>query len=111
MMHCEEVKELLEVYLEGELDESEQSAVEAHISNCESCKQELALTRSIPRLVSSLSAPPAPEDIIPDTLRRLHDEKPGFLKRWMRVFGVPLSRKWQFVAVSLFLLAVSLFAR
>ena len=45
-MRCEEVKELLEAYVESELDESQLKAVQAHISSCESCKQELALTQA-----------------------------------------------------------------
>ena len=61
-MRCEKVKESLEAYVEGELVESEREALENHISHCESCKQELALTQSIPHLIGSLPTPPVPED-------------------------------------------------
>jgi len=107
-MRCETVKELLEAYIEGELDESKQKAVEAHISSCESCKQELALTRSIPRLVSSLPTPPVPEDIIPNTLKQIR-EAPTARWQWLRSFGVFLSRRWQLTAVGTLVLAALLF--
>ena len=107
-MRCEKVKESLEAYVEGELGKSEREALETHISRCESCKQELALTQSIPRLISSLPTPPVPEDIIPDTLRRLH-EKPATKRRWLGAFGITSSRKWQFAVVGSLLMAVLIF--
>jgi anti-sigma factor RsiW len=108
MMRCEKVKESLEAYVEGELVESEREALETHISHCESCKQELALTQSIPRLISSLPTPPVPEDIIPDTLKRLR-EKSATKGRWLRAFDVISSRKWQFAVVGSLLIAVLIF--
>jgi anti-sigma factor RsiW len=109
MMRCGTVKELLEAYIEGELDESKQKAVEAHISSCESCKQELALTRSIPRLVSSLAFnPPVPEDIIPNTLKQIR-EAPTARWQWLRSFGAFLSRRWQLTAIGALVLAALLF--
>jgi len=107
-MRCEKVKESLEAYVEGELVESEREALETHISHCESCKQELALTQSIPRLISSLPTPPVPEDIIPDTLKRLR-EKSSAKRRWLRAFGIISSRKWQFAVVGSLLIAVLIF--
>lgn len=108
MMRCEMVKELLEAYIEGELDESERKEVQAHISGCELCKQELALAQSIPSLVSSLSTPPVPEDIIPDTLKRIH-EAPTARWRWARSFSEILSRRWQLAAAASLLFALFIF--
>jgi anti-sigma factor RsiW len=104
-MRCEEAKESLEAYVEGELGKREREALETHIPHCESCKQELALTQSIPRLVSSLPTPPVPEDIIPDTLSRLR-EKSAAKRRWLRAFGILSSRKWQFAVIGSLLIAV-----
>jgi anti-sigma factor RsiW len=107
-MRCEKVKESLEAYVEGELVESEREEMEAHISHCQSCKQELALAQSIPRLIGSLPTPPVPEDIIPDTLRRLR-EKSAAKRRWLRAFGMISPRKWQFAVVGSLLIAVLVF--
>lgn len=108
-MRCEEVKELLEAYVESELDESQLKAVQAHISSCESCKQELALTQAIPRLVSSLQTPPVPEDIIPNALRIIN-ETPTTQWEWLRSFGAFLSGKWRFAAIACSLIIISLFS-
>lgn len=107
-MRCEKVKESLEAYVEGELGKSEREALETHISNCESCKRELTLTQSIPRLISSLPTPPVPEDIIPDALKRLR-EKSAAKRRWLGAFGILSSRKWQFAVVGSLLMAVLIF--
>ena len=107
-MRCEAVKDLLEAYVEGELDRSELRSVEAHISGCELCKKELALTQSIPRLVKSLSTPPVPEDIISNTLERLN-ETSAARWQWLREYRAFLSGKWKFAAVASLLLAVVLF--
>ena len=107
-MRCEAVKDLLEAYVEGELDGSELRSVESHISGCELCKKELALTRSMPRLVKSLSTPPVPEDIISNTLERLN-ETSAARWQWLREYRAFLSGKWKFAAVASLLLAVVLF--
>lgn len=52
-----------------------------------------------------------PEDIIPNTLRLLH-EAPTGRWQWLRPFGALLSRKWELAAVSLliaiFLVGISI---
>ena len=106
-MRCEAVKDLLEAYVEGELDGSELRSVESHISGCELCKKELALTRSMPRLVKSLSTPPVPEDIILNTLERLN-ETSAARQQWLREFMAFLSGKWKFAAVASLLLSAVL---
>ena len=105
-MRCEEVKELLEAYIEGELDEHRNREIAEHISGCELCRKELTITRSIPNLVNSLSTPPVPEDIIADTLKRLH-ESSSTRRQWLRSISGSLQGKWQFAAAaSLVLVAV-----
>lgn len=95
-MRCDAVKELLEEYVEGELDKARRKKIAEHIAGCESCKKELTITQSIPRLIGSLSTPPVPQSIIPNTLKSLH--KPSGLRWW----------KWQFAAVAVALLVAVL---
>lgn len=97
-MRCESVMELLEEYIEGELDESRQAMIKTHLADCESCRRELALSRNIPHLVSSLPIPPVPESIIPNTLMRLR-KSTSIHWQWMRHL------RWRFVAVSLLIAA------
>jgi len=56
-MNCEQVKNLISLYIDNELDEKECSEFEDHISSCESCRNELndilkivKLLRSIPQV-------------------------------------------------------------
>lgn len=103
MMRCETVKELLEVYVEGELDEPIRKDIETHIASCELCRQELTLTQSIPRLVGSLQTPPIPADIIPKVLERTARW------RWAGSFGIFLLKRWYLVASASVLIALILF--
>jgi len=106
-MRCEMVKELLEAYMEGELDRVQQESVRIHLAGCESCRNELALTESIPRIVGLMSTPPVPEDIIPNTLKLIHNTPAGW-RGQMRAFGAFLSRRWQIVTVACALIVISL---
>jgi len=101
-MRCELVMELLEEYIEGELDESRQAMMEIHLADCESCRQELALSQNIPHLVNSLPTPSVPESIIPNTLMRLR-KSTSIHWQWMR----PL--RWRFVVAVSLLTAAFLF--
>jgi anti-sigma factor RsiW len=106
-MRCEMVKELLEAYIEGELDKNQQEEIKVHLADCKSCRQELTLTESIPRLVGFLPAPPVPEDIISDTLKQIHGMRSGW-RGQVRAFGAFLSGRWRIVAVVCALLVVFL---
>jgi predicted anti-sigma-YlaC factor YlaD len=39
-MNCTDIRHLLPVYLDGELEESEQRRVKAHLDGCEACRRE-----------------------------------------------------------------------
>ena len=107
-MRCKEIRELLEEYLEGEIDETKRKEMETHIDGCDLCRWELALSRSIPRLVGSLSTPPVPDDLIPSTLKRLHEMRSPW-RRKQGLFGILLRRRWRLVAATSILLALLLF--
>ena len=57
-MPCDEMRERLSPYLEGELDESEQRALEAHLGECTDCAALLAVLRES---VASLRTMPEAE--------------------------------------------------
>jgi len=98
-MQCKLAIEILEEYIEGELDESTKAMIEIHLADCESCRQELALSQSIPHLVNSLPTPSVPESIIPNTLMQLR-KSTSIHWQWMRHL------RWRFaVAVSLLIVA------
>ena len=99
-MHCKTVKKLMEAYLEGELNEPRSKAVESHIANCQVCAYELALTQKVHKAVDCLSTPPAPGDIISNTLNLVHQEPAS---RWLWL------RKWPVVVSAMILIGLILF--
>lgn len=56
---CDEVKELLSPYFDGELDEKDTKIVKKHLGQCLTCRRQLAEIRQLSSLIkSSYSASP-----------------------------------------------------
>lgn len=53
-MNCIEIKDMLSLYIDGELDENEKKAVEEHVSTCESCRNELEQYQKIINMLQNL---------------------------------------------------------
>ena len=53
-MKCEECRERLWAYLEGELDAAETAEIEGHLAACEACREELALRQEMLEALHSL---------------------------------------------------------
>src|SRR5450432_3785417 len=78
------VKDSLEEYLSGALEPAGQRGIEAHLSTCERCREELAGMQDISELFASLQ----PEVAMPGTLGFLDaDPRPGFHARVMQEVG------------------------
>ena len=60
-MNCEAVKELLWAYLEKEATEEENSKIEAHLANCQACREELEAQKEIKKALSGLPDEELPE--------------------------------------------------
>ena len=54
---CREMRQLLGVYVVGAIDPAERAAVEEHLAECASCRDELAGLASLPAMLSRV--PPA----------------------------------------------------
>ena len=53
-MNCEQVQSLLVAYLDGEVTPSERTLIQAHLSNCTVCQQELTLLSTARSQVRSM---------------------------------------------------------
>jgi hypothetical protein len=62
-MRCEQVKALLNDYLEGVLSPAVAPSLEAHLSVCDLCRREWQFRRGIWRALSRMPAPAAPADL------------------------------------------------
>ena len=65
-MRCEEVRELLQDYLDDELDPGQAGQMDEHIGSCTGCQEELAAYRSLLVKASGLySEVEPPRDLWP----------------------------------------------
>jgi len=51
-MRCDKVKELLLAYLDEEVDSSDRALIQAHLAECEACRQELAILSRVRERIS-----------------------------------------------------------
>lgn len=60
-MKCDEIRELLSLYIDGMLDEEHIKEMEAHLVNCAACKKEYDEMLEFVRLLNQIEMVPVPE--------------------------------------------------
>ena len=90
-MKCEDIKELLTEYLDGELPADDAAAVEEHTAGCGACRAELDALRQTAALLKSLPKADAPSGLAQNVTasldREVADHRRAALMRWMHVGG------------------------
>ena len=90
-MKCEDIKELLTEYLDGELPPEDAAAVEEHTAGCDACRAELDALRQTTALLQSLPKADAPaglaENVTASLDREIAIHRRAALMRWMHVGG------------------------
>ena len=86
VLSCDEVLDLLEPYVDGDLPTAEAERLRVHLETCRSCSGELALTRRIQRELRSLPQLDCPPEIL-ERVRRQGGEVVPFRPRRT---GLPL---------------------
>ena len=74
-MKCEECSELLDLYINGELSDEERQEVDAHLSSCQQCREELAFAKKLQKELSSMPKPAVPEHFFEDVRAKIEAEK------------------------------------
>ena len=74
-MECNEIRELLSLYIDQMLDDDEQKEVEKHLSVCEACNQEYLDLNEIHLLLSGMDPVPVPEAFELRLKQALQEEK------------------------------------
>ncbi|HHV98106.1 MAG TPA: hypothetical protein GXX36_00800 [Clostridiaceae bacterium] len=70
MKKCDEIRELIYIYVDGELDEAQRAEFEEHINSCADCRNELDEIKSIISMCNSIE-----EEELPDNFREeLHSK-------------------------------------
>jgi hypothetical protein len=76
-MSCEQVRNLLGRFHDGELSTAGRTAVELHLGDCATCAGELAAIAGLGEAARALCEPEPPADLWDRIIRRLGDAKPG----------------------------------
>lgn len=69
-MDCNDIKDMLSLYIDGELDDEEKLLLEEHIEGCDDCRKELEEYRKIIGMLSSLTDEEPPKGYC----KRLHEK-------------------------------------
>lgn len=64
MRMCEEIKERLCEFLDGELPQADRAVVESHLQSCSACREELSALREAASAVRTMDRHPAPASIL-----------------------------------------------
>lgn len=70
-MNCEEAKTYLSYYIDDMLDDTERAALQAHLDECPSCRQELADLQEVVSLLRGMEEIPLPDDFAAQLRTRL----------------------------------------
>ncbi len=91
-MKCDDLKEMLSEYIDGELAGVEVAAVEAHVAKCDGCRAELAELRRTAELVRSLPRAEAParlgRHVAATVERQVMARRRSMFLRWSHVGGL-----------------------
>ena len=79
-MDCEKVREYYSEYLEGNMGD-EHGAIEAHLRECPTCKNELKKLEVVIKLLGNLPEVNAPPGLIVGLNRKIDEVEKGFFKR------------------------------
>lgn len=74
-MKHQEIKELLPLYIDGGLDRDEVELVEAHLAECEECRQELESYQENFAFLSEVDDVEVSADFLASVMRRVHEEQ------------------------------------
>ncbi len=106
-MTCEEVRELLSLYIDGKLDASTREALEKHIESCVECEAELAGLRQTVELLKSLEEVEVPETFRASLMEKVREVQPvhapGLKSRFAKMFSTGPRRALVLAAAALIL--------
>jgi hypothetical protein len=90
-MDCGEIKERLSAYVDDILDAESRAIVEAHLSTCKDCQQELVSLKALVSELGSLESVEPPKDFLDQLHERI--EARSWFPRVLRTLFVPMRVK------------------
>ncbi|HET8786627.1 MAG TPA: zf-HC2 domain-containing protein, partial [Candidatus Limnocylindrales bacterium] len=80
--------DMLAPYVDGTLEPTDRSAVDAHLRSCERCRREVAAATAARRAVLSMPTPKGPDLSAAFSPERLRERQPSTQVRWSRLTPV-----------------------
>ncbi len=87
MLNCNDIKKLINKYIDGELDENLRSSFDEHIDSCKECKQELEETFMVVNLLNDIPDSELPEGFETSLHEKLLSVKPEAENKVVSLFG------------------------
>jgi len=81
MSACEDIRELFDGRIDGELTAAEAARLEEHLASCEACREELAELERVWRALGVLAEVEVPEDLAERVLSRVRSAQRGVRRR------------------------------
>ena len=97
---CHRMRKLFSEYLDGELDDAQRAALEAHLRSCGPCREDLALWRRTVAGVADLPAWKAPEGFAENVMARVRRRPASGGGKIIRLWSKVLPVAAMFVLVS-----------
>jgi|GEM_PF-1852607 Predicted transmembrane transcriptional regulator (anti-sigma factor) len=96
-MKCEEIRELLSLYIDKSLDENEMKAVEEHLSSCEDCSRECAELEEMIGVLGQTEMIPVPDAFNLRLKAALREEKQAMLENGILVKSNKKKHQWRII--------------
>lgn len=90
-MRCEDARERLQEYLDGQLPPAETQTVEAHLAACAACREDLALLRQVDAALATLPVLEEPAAFTAQVMARVRATRVKALRRSLTRAGPVLS--------------------
>jgi hypothetical protein len=83
-MNCEDLKELLSAYADGELSRTQREFVGEHVAGCAVCGDTLKKYMKVNKQIASLRESPTPQDLTGKTMVKIKDTTGQTARHWVR---------------------------
>lgn len=90
-MECEKYRELMSLYIDGELNESEEKELLEHIKNCPLCEKELNELKAISSMLKATEEAPLPDNFHKEVMEKIRGSKTDTKKKkhlWVKYTGI-----------------------
>ena len=107
MKNCKEFEDLIEEYIDNELDGEKKLKFEEHIKTCPACREELEFSKMLRQSVGEIKLPEPPADFL-DRVNAALDKELNVIEPPRKTKFLIFSRRWQTAAAACLVVAAFL---